>query len=144
MATPSEGSFNEDISVKCFIEYVCSEQKIDRINLLKYLKHIGIRDEEFKKKLSGLTFETQKKITCAIGFALDKETLVIDDFIKGSSRNFENKFLELLDFYLSQGNKKVVYVSVDIFLPAVTNRLYEVDQRGYKPFILSPKRVSLR
>lgn len=144
MVIPSEESFNEDVSVKCFVEYVCSEQKIDRTNLLKYLKHIGIRDEEFKKKLSRLPFETKKKITCAIAFALDKEMLVIDDFIKGSSRNFENKFLDLLDYYLLQGNKKVVYVSVDIFLPAVTNRLYEVDHRGYKPYILSPKKVSLR
>jgi hypothetical protein len=56
----------------------------------------------------------RKKVYAAVMCAADRETLVVDDFLKQESRDFENGFLQLLANLVNDG-KKILYLSCEYF-----------------------------
>jgi hypothetical protein len=99
---------------------------------------MGIRD------LAGLPFSDEIifKIYAAVLTASDFDLIVIDDFVKKESREFENYFFSLL-LSLEKSGKKILYLSTQMQQTSVPFT-EKIKIKGFKEFPLDFKDTSLR
>lgn len=91
-------------------KYFCQLKGVDEDRAAENLEILGIEDITKEKKSD----EAVKKIYCAVCFAKDVEKIVINDFIDRESRDFERKFLELIE-HAQEGEKTVIYLNTQIY-----------------------------
>jgi hypothetical protein len=99
---------------------------------------MGIRD------LAGLPFNEEIifKIYAAVITASDFDLIVIDDFVKKESREFENDFFRLL-LSLEKSGKKILYLSTQMQQTSIPFP-EKIKIKGFKEFPLDFKDTSLR
>jgi hypothetical protein len=97
--------FNDIKALEIF-KHLCIVSGVDRQKALEYLGHMGIRD------LTGLPVchEIILKIYAAVKTAGDSGLIVLNDFLKNESREFEKDFFNLL-LFLEKSGKKILYFS---------------------------------
>jgi ABC-type transport system involved in multi-copper enzyme maturation permease subunit len=134
-------SFSEEIKAAQFILMAVRLNKLDRKKVFEYIEHFGIAAASLETKLSELSSEIMKKIVFSL-ISAKEGTLVIDDFIKNESKEFEKQFLEILTDLSGKG-RKIIYVSNQLYHP-VASIEQKVRIETYKPFLLDPQNVSLR
>jgi hypothetical protein len=118
-----------------FCQLIGDYEKKARENLVL----MGIRD------LEGLpeTEEILQKIYAAVITASDFDLIVIDDFIKKESREFEYYFFRLL-LSLEKSGKKIVYLSTHMQQTSVPSFEENTKFTGFKEFPLDFTDTSLR
>jgi hypothetical protein len=99
---------------------------------------MGIRD------LAGLPFNEEIifKIYAAVITASDFDLIVIDDFVKKESREFENDFFRML-LSLEKSGKKILYLSTQMQQTSIPFP-EKIKIKGFKEFPLDFKDTSLR
>jgi hypothetical protein len=99
---------------------------------------MGIRD------LAGLPFSDEIifKIYAAVLTASEFDLIVIDDFVKKESREFENDFFRML-LSLEKSGKKILYLSTQMQQTSIPF-LENIKIKGFKEFPLDFKDTSLR
>jgi hypothetical protein len=111
---------------------------IDEKKALEHLGHMGIRD----LSIFELDDETIMKIYAAVITAADFELMVLNDFVKKVSREFENYFFRLL-LSLEKSGKKILYLSTQMQQTSVPF-LEKIKIKGFKEFPLDFRDTSLR
>lgn len=91
-------------------KYFCRFKGVDAGRAAENLEILGIKDLSKEKRSCEMT----KKIYCAVCFAKDAAGIVIDDFIDRESRDFERKFLDLIEHAL-EGERTIIYLSAQIY-----------------------------
>jgi hypothetical protein len=131
-----------------FIDYACREKKIDRKKAAANIEKFNISKQRLKKKLSYFSDDEKKMLLTAIVFAdseSEKKDIVLNDFLKGVSRNFEESFfkflgLDVVYFY----NRRIIYISSDMYTSASSLYKKSIDVENYFLFQFMPQMVSLR
>lgn len=110
----------------------------DKFNF--YLRLLGV--PSLKTLPDNIPPETIQSVYCAAVTAGNGDTIVIDDFLKGKSRDLERRFLQLVT-QLNEEQKIVIYLGCEIFLtsPPFQGNI-KID--SYKSFKIDPRVVSLR
>ena len=83
------------------------------------------------------------KIICAVVFAEDEEVIVVNDFIKAVSREFEEQFLSLAARAAANG-KKIVYIGKEMYVPTSSFIKRDIKVKNFQVFQLQPQKISLR
>ncbi|MCI0470971.1 MAG: hypothetical protein L0Y73_04875, partial [Candidatus Aminicenantes bacterium] len=91
-------------------DYFCRFQEVERERALENLEILGIKDITREPKSD----ESLRKIYCAVCFAGTSDKIVIKNFIDRESRDFERKFLDLIE-HAQDGDKTVIYLSTQIY-----------------------------
>ena len=102
--------FDTGLSPAKTFKYFCRIKGVDTNRAAENLEILGIKDIN-RVKRSG---ETLKKIYCALWVAKDAATIIFNDFIDRESRDFERKFLDLIEHAL-EGEKTIIYLSTQIY-----------------------------
>jgi hypothetical protein len=129
------------------VTYFCHFSGVDESEARKNLKWLGLEDETLKAWQSCRPGEKDPdesiyKIYCAVALAGTHEIIIVNDFLKGKSREMERYFLDLVS-RLNDAGKIIVYLSSDIFLTSLPfEGNIKIDQ--FKSFKIDPLAVSLR
>ena len=113
---------------------------VDEKQALEKLPHMDIKD------LTGLPVchEIVLKIYAAVQTAAQSELVVLNDFLKNESREFEKAFLSLL-LFLEKSGKKIIYLSTQIFQTQSMNDLDEkIKVEKFKTLPINLHKISLR
>ncbi len=142
----SQSIIYKGVSAECFIDYVCREKKIEKDRVTANLKKLNIRESDLQKDLADYSGEDKKKLICSIVFAeadSEEKDIIINDFIRGVSNEFEKQFLSLVSREIAAG-RRVVYISSQMYAPTSSFVKRDVEVKDYQPFQLEPQKVSLR
>ena len=102
--------FNRNISPSIFFQNLIEINGADAKDAANNLEILGIHNINNEKCFSD---ELLKKIFCAVVFASDCHTVIIDSLLKGESDNFEKS---LLNFFLYQlDRKQFFYITTDMY-----------------------------
>jgi ABC-type transport system involved in multi-copper enzyme maturation permease subunit len=134
---------NEAVTAARFIDFACRQKKIEKSRVMENLGIFHFKETDLQKKLSHVSVEDKKKLICAIVFAEEKEIIVLNDFIKAASREFEEQFLSLVARAAASG-QKIVYIGSDMYAPASSFIKRDVKVKNYQAFQLEPQKISLR
>jgi hypothetical protein len=102
--------FDFGLSLAKTIKYFCHLLGVEEARAIENLEIFGLYNIAGEKK----TDENVKKIYCAVCFAKDVPLVVINDFIDRESRDFERKFLGIIE-HAQEGEKTVIYLSNQIY-----------------------------
>jgi hypothetical protein len=144
---------NENVTV---VEKINPAEFPVGLSAQKMVKHFakltGIRPQDIENNLDILTggasrdtvpgFETIKKIYAAVICAHERETIVVDDFLKRESRDFEKDFIELLIQFEKKG-KRILYLSCE-FYETANNLKDKIKIQKFKPYAVDLDKVTLR
>jgi hypothetical protein len=129
------------------VTYFCTLSGVDEKKTMENLHLLGIENINapgwpHRRKREKTTDELIYKIYCAVTMAGTHKIVVVNDFLKGKSREMERQFLDLVT-NLNQAGKIIVYLSSEIFL---TSLPFEdsIKIENYKSFRIDPQAVSLR
>ncbi len=142
----SQEAFVFNVTVECFLNYACSQKRVEKSRALEFLESFQFSDLVYRwhRRLWELDEEAFKKLICAVVLAGADERVIVNDFIKGLSRNFEERFLQLLAD-LSAAGKKIIYISTEPYSPApLQPGLSSEKKEKIRPYLLNPLKVSLR
>lgn len=134
---------NEEVTAWRFIDYTCREKKIDKSRVLENLGVFALREKDLHRKLANYPEVSKRKLICSLVFAEANEIIIIDDFIKGVSAEFEKQFLELAARE-AKIDRRIVYVGSEIYTPTSSLIKSDMNIKNYRPFQLEPQQVSLR
>jgi energy-coupling factor transporter transmembrane protein EcfT len=134
---------NEAVTAARFIDFACRQKKIKKSRVMENLGIFHLKETDLQKKLSHVPEEDKKKLICAIVFAEEKEIIVLNDFIKAVSREFEEQFLSLVARAAASG-QRIVYIGSEIYAPASSFIKRDVKVKNYQAFQLEPQKISLR
>jgi hypothetical protein len=123
-------------------KHLCQVSGVDEKKALENLTHMGIKD------LSGLPVchEIILKIYAAVTTAADSELIVLDDFLKNESREFERDFFSLL-LFLEKSGKKIIYLSCQMKHTANyfdNNIKFPAMVNGFKAFPMDFNNTTVR
>ncbi len=129
------------------LTYFCKLSGVDEKKARENLQLLGIenlkppgRPHRWRKEKTA--DEAIFKIYCAVTMTGEHEMVVVNDFLKGKSRELERQFLDLVN-RLNQAGRIVVYLSSEIFLTSLPfEGNIKID--SYKSFRIDPQAVSLR
>jgi hypothetical protein len=118
--------------------HLCQVSGVDEKKAGDNLVLMGIRD------LAGLPFNEEiiYKIYAAVLTASDFDLIVINDFVKKESREFENDFFRML-LSLEKSGKKILYLSTQMQQTSIPFP-EKIKIKGFKEFQLYFKDTSLR
>jgi hypothetical protein len=122
------------------LKHLCHLSGVDKQKALENLKQMGIKD------LSALPLcrEITSKIIAAVKTAADFEVIVLNEFLKNESREFERDFFKLLMF-LEKSGKKFFYLSTQIYQTQTRNNVDEnIHVDKFKSLPINLNKVSLR
>jgi len=123
----------------CRITGIEEKKALENLRLFEIEDIKTLRRHKHKKKLSQ---EILLKIYCAISMAGSQEMIVVNDFLKGKSRELESQFLNLAE-KLNAAGKIIVYLSTEMFLTSLPfEGSIKID--SHKSFKIDPRAVSLR
>ena len=93
---------------------------VDENKAFKHLEYMGIKD------LKGLPVchEIILKIYVAVKTAADFDLIVLNDFIKKESREFEHNLCSLL-LFLEKSGKKILYLSTEMFQTKISSNNFD-------------------
>jgi hypothetical protein len=138
---------NPGVGLAQMFTYFCKFSGVDEKKAREYLQLLEAGDIEAKPprrrwKREKTPDEVMDKIYCAVMMAGTHKIIVVNDFLKGKSREMEHLFLELVN-RLNLAGKIVVYLSSELFLtsPPFEGNI-KIDH--YKSFRIDPQAVSLR
>lgn len=134
---------NEEVTAAHFIDFACRQKKIEKSRVMENLGMFDIRETDLQKKLAHVPEEGKKKVICAVVFAEDKEVIVLNDFIKAVSREFEEQFLSLAARAAARG-QKIVYIGSEMYAPISSFIKRDVKVTNFQAFQLEPQKISLR
>lgn len=103
--------FRIDLKPWGMVKHFCRILGVEEKKVIEYLEIIGIEDVKRLKKLS---HETILKIYVAVKTAAASEYIVLNDFLKGVSREFEKQMFQLLE-HLKMNGVKVIFLSCEMF-----------------------------
>jgi hypothetical protein len=121
-------------------KHLCHLSGVDKQKALENLKQMGIKD------LSALPLchEITSKIIAAVKTAADFEVIVLNEFLKNESREFERDFFKLL-LFLEKSGKKIFYLSTQIYQTQTRNNVDEkIHVDKFKSLPINLNKVSLR
>jgi hypothetical protein len=98
-----------------------------------YLKILGINDLNSLK----LIREEILEFYAVLKAAKDIEYIILNDFFKNESREFENVLFKFLGF-LEVSEKKILYLSCDMYYPKDKDRLKETINGKLDNFCIFP------
>jgi hypothetical protein len=130
------------------VTYFCKLSGVDEKDAMENLHLLGVENIKApgqpprRGKREKTADEVIYKIYCAVTMAGTHKIVVVNDFLKGKSREMERQFLDLVSG-LNQAGKIIVYLSSEIFL---TSLPFEgsIKIENYKSFKIDPQAVSLR
>ena len=126
-----------DIKANVVLKYFCRLSGVSMEKAVDYLKILGIIDLTSLK----LTREEILKFYVILKAAKDEEYIILNDFLKNESKEFENVLFKFLVF-LEDCGKKILYLSSEMYSPKVAlNGKINVD---FKAFPLDFNEVTLR
>ena len=141
----------EDIDLELksrhLLDYLCHIKGVkDREKVLRYLDELGGSDVLEKKK-NETEPEDLKKIYLAVRLADDdKETILVNKYLTGATRSFEQKFIGVLKNLAAQ-NKRALYLSEEHYanlgITDVTERV-KIKSGGVVSINITKIAVSLR
>ena len=141
----------EDIDLELkprhLLDYLCHIKGVtDREKVLRYLDELGGSDMLEKKK-NETEPEDLKKIYLAVRLADDdKETILVNKYVTGATRSFEQKFIGVLKNLAAQ-NKRALYLSEEYYanlgITDVTERV-KIKSGGVVSINITKIAVSLR
>ncbi|HLP45789.1 MAG TPA: hypothetical protein VK469_07585 [Candidatus Kapabacteria bacterium] len=134
---------NKEVTAQLFINYACREKKIKRYKVIENLELLGIQEKDLHKKIAKHTDECKRKLICALVFAEENDVIIINDFIKGASYEFEQQFLNLVAREAGM-DRKIIYLGSEIYTPSSSLIKSDIKVKTYQPFYLAPQKVSLR
>jgi hypothetical protein len=134
---------DEEVTAARFIDFACRHKKIEKSRIMENLGILNIRETDLQKKLARVPEEVKKKIICAVVFAEDEEVIVLNDFIKSTSREFEEQFLSLAARAAANG-RKIVYIGSEMYVPTSSFIKRDVKLKNFQVFQLQPQKISLR
>ena len=134
---------DKEVTGRLFINYACSEKKIKKHKVMENLELLGMKEMDLQKKISNYTDENKRKLICALVFAEENEAIIIDDFIKGASYEFEKQFLTLVAREADM-DRKIIYLGSEIYTPNSSLIKFDIKIKIYQPFHLDPSEISLR
>lgn len=134
---------NEEVTARRFIEYACREKKIDKSKVMENLRLFAVQEKDLHRKLSKYSEESKRKLICSLVFAEANEVIIIDDFIKGVSAEFEKQFLDLATKE-AKIDRRIVYIASEIYTPTSSLIKLDMNIKNYRPFQLEPQQVSIR
>ena len=138
------------VSLSQMVTYFCKLSGVEEKRVWDNLRHFGVEGPEVlaeiqrgpgglrKKSLE----ESLYKIYSAVSMAGDHETVVINEFLRGKSREMERYFLDLVAELNARG-KIIIYLSCEIFLASLPYK-GNIKIDSYKSFKIDPLAVSLR
>jgi hypothetical protein len=138
---------NPGVGLAQMVTYFCKISGTDEKKALENLRLLGAADIKTKVRLrlwqrEKTADEVIYKIYCAVTMASTHEIIVVNDFLKGKSREMERHFLDLVT-RLNEVGKIIVYLSSEIFLTSLPfEGSIKID--NYKSFRIDPQAVSLR
>lgn len=103
--------FRIDLRPAECVKHFCRVLGVEEKRALENLKILGIRNLKESKALS---HELTLKIYAAVRTAGDFESIIIDEFIKQESREFEKDFVKLVSS-LEKAGKKIIFVSSTMY-----------------------------
>jgi hypothetical protein len=124
-------------------------------DLLKHLSRVAGVDEKRARENLGImgvdidtvknSHETILKIYAAVMTAGDHRLIILNDFLKRESRQFESDLVELFSTLLSAG-KKIIYLSTEMYQTAIRfEDKIKIDKFGNFPILdRDIKEISLR
>lgn len=141
------GEFDANVSPRHLAAYLSALESSPWENMLEHLQILGIDLTAPRKKQQRAAVDMMptvmiQKILFAAAAARDRETVVINDFLKGHSRQTERQFLELI-VRLNKSGRTVLYLGTDIFTTSLPFE-DEIHIDDYKSFKIDPPYVNLR
>lgn len=134
---------NEDVKAKVFFNYACDEKKLKKHKVWENLELFAFQEKDLRKNLTKFSEEHKKKLICSLVFAESNDVIVINDFIKGASFEFENQFLNLVTREVNAG-RKIIYIGNEIYTPNSSFIKADIRVEKFQAFHLDPQRISLR
>lgn len=134
---------NEEVTVSRFIDYACREKKIEKNKVMENLELFAVQEKDFHRKLGKHSEESKRKLICSLVFAEANEVMIIDNFIKGASAEFEQQFLSLATRE-AKNDRRIVYIDSEIYTPSSSFIKLDINIKNYRPFQLEPQQVRLR
>lgn len=122
------------------LKHLCQISGVNETKATENLNHMGI------KSLSGLRVchEIILKIYVAVTTVADSDLIVLNDFLKNESREFEKDFINFL-LLLEKSGKKIFYLSTQIYQ---TRHMNNVDERihvdKFKSISINLNKITLR
>lgn len=111
----SPEDFDSNIKLKDFFYLAQKIEETDMERAQVYLEKMGIDAETLNKRIEEVPFETFKKFYCAVKFANLQKYLMISDYARESSKDFNHKFRTLLSYINKIEGKTIVYLSKEMF-----------------------------
>ena len=122
------------------LKHLCQLNGVNEKKAREHLAHMGVRDLNVLPGCHEITL----KIIAAVKTAVDFEVIVMDDFLKNESIEFENDFFRLL-LYVEKSGKKIIYLSCQMKQAAMRlNEKIKVNVRDFKAYPMNLNTVSLR
>jgi hypothetical protein len=141
----SEEELDQGVQLSQLVTHFCDFLKIDREKVMENLRHLGILADNVSKGtriIDDQRGEMVITIYYAVVMAAQQEVIVVDDFLKGKSRDLERQFLYLVE-QLNRSGKIVVYLSCEMFATAMPLE-GEIKIESHRGFKIDPQAVSLR
>lgn len=129
------------LEIKHLIDYICFIRDIDKSTLVEYIKILGIPTQQGRRHLH-ITKDHLKKIYLASSFCLGN-AIVIDDFVKDETKDFDFDFASLVNYALNVQHKSILYISADPYTPRKRSAFLAQSQAG-KICEVEPNLLSLR
>jgi ABC-type multidrug transport system ATPase subunit len=134
---------NGEVTASSFTRFACRLKGVNGDRVANYLERLKFK-ETARLKLARYPEEERKKLICAIVFAAENaEAIVINDFLKGVSHEFERTFLEMAAEEAASG-RRLIYVSSRMYAPASSLIKQDVIVEEHQPFQLELQKISLR
>lgn len=139
---------NFNVGLSDWVSYLCKSFEIDKKEAWNNINQwvLNNMNSQTRKKMNQYDFdkiseEDIYKIYSAIILSSNNNYFIINDFLRGKSRQMERFFLELV-VGLNKSKKSVIYLSTDIFMTSFP--FEDIINEKTKSFIIDPLAVSLR
>lgn len=149
--TIKEGIFNhyKNQDTACFEKINPDDFRMNGIkpaDLLEHLSRVARVDDKAAVEnlnIMGVDIDTAEnshetilKIYAAVMAATDQQLIVINDFLKRESRQFETEVFRLLS-HLEKAGKRIIYLSMEMYQPANGfDEQIRIDKYGVFPIVL--------
>jgi hypothetical protein len=120
--------------------HLCRVKGVDDNKAREYLVHMGIKD----LSVLPVCHDIILKIIAAVETAADFEVIVMDDFLKNESGEFESDFINLL-LFLEKSGKKIIYLSTKIYQTQIRNNADDkIHVDKFKSLSINLNKISFR
>ncbi len=123
--------FDPNIKLNNLLSLAQKIENTDTQKVFNYMEQLDIPRETMEKRIEEVPAETFKKFFCALKFANHQNYIIINDYARRSSKDFNQKFRNLLHDINQNERKTILYLGSEMYdLLSIRSKTAEIGKNA--------------